>query len=77
MELSSYIIEGKLKVRVMPKAGRNQVNEENGKLKVYLKEVAEDGRANVALVKFFKKEFGIAVEIKNGFTSREKVLRVL
>ncbi len=77
MELSSYIIEGKLKVRVMPKAGRNQVKEENGKLKVYLKEVAEDGRANVALVKFFKKELGIAVEIKSGFTSREKVLRVL
>ncbi len=77
MGLNSYVIDGKLKVRVMPKAGRNEIKEENGGLKVYLKEVAEDGKANVALVKFFKKELGVAVEIKSGFTSREKVLKVM
>ena len=77
MDISSYVTDGKLKVRVMPKSGRNEIKEENGKLKVFLKEVAEDGRANAALVKFFKKELGVAVEIKSGFTSREKVLRVV
>ena len=75
--IDSYVVDGKLKVRVMPKAGRNEIKEENGRLKVYLKAMAEDGKANVVLVKFFKKELGVAVEIKSGFTSREKVLRVL
>ncbi len=77
MDISSHMQNNTLLVRVMPKAGRNEIKEENGRLKMYLKEVAEEGRANVALVKFFKKELGIAVEIKSGFTSREKVLRVL
>ncbi len=72
-----FIVDGKLSVRVMPKAGRTEIKEENGRLKVYLKEAAEDGKANVALIKFFKKELGVAVEIKSGFTSREKVLRVV
>ena len=66
-----------LKIRVTPKAGRNEIKEENGKLKVFLKEAAEEGRANMALVKFFKRELGILVEVKSGFTSREKVLRVV
>ena len=77
MNLSSYIVDGRLKVRVMPKSGREEIKEENGRLKVYLKEAAEDGKANAALVRFFKKELGIAVEIRRGFTSREKVLRVI
>jgi len=76
-QINSYIIDGKLKIRVMPKSGREEIKEENGRLKVYLKEMAEDGKANLALVRFFKKEFGVAVEIQRGFTSREKVLRVL
>jgi uncharacterized protein len=67
----------KFSLRVTPNASRTELKEEDGKLKLYLQAVPEKGKANLAVVKFFKKEFGIKVEIKSGERSRDKVLRVL
>ena len=50
------------------------IGESNGKYRVNIKEKAMDGKANLALVKFFKKELGINVRIKSGLKNREKVL---
>jgi len=37
----------------------------------------EDGKANVEIIKFFKKEFKIDIQIIKGKTSKRKVLRVI
>jgi uncharacterized protein len=37
---------------------------------------AEDNKANIEIIKFFKKEYGISVKIIKGLTSREKVLKI-
>jgi uncharacterized protein (TIGR00251 family) len=52
--------------------------EENGKLKLYFKTVPDKNKANLELIKFFKKKFSLKVEIKSGLkSSRGKVLRVI
>ncbi len=57
--------------------GRFLFGEENGRLKLYLKAPPDKNKANLELIKFFKKELGLVVEIKSGVTSREKVLRIV
>ena len=64
-------------IRVTPNASRTSLKEEDGKLKLYLQAVPEKGKANLAIIKFFKKEFGIKIEIKSGSRSRDKVLMVI
>jgi len=64
-------------LRVTPNASRTELKEEDGKLKLYLQAVPDKGKANAAVIKFFKKQFNIKVEIKSGERSRDKVLRVL
>lgn len=77
MDISKYIQNGKLKIKVIPHAGRTELKEEEGKLKLYLKAAPEKGKANAELIKFFKKEFRLSVRIKLGGSSREKVLEVV
>ncbi len=91
-EIKKYISNGLLKIKVVPNASRTELVEENDwnednkkdskkennkSLKLYLKAAPEKGKANQEVIKFFKKEFGLRVEIKSGLKSREKVLRVL
>jgi len=77
MDLSKYIVAGKLKIRVTPHSGRNELIEDDGKLRLYLKSFPERGKANSELIKFFKKEYKLSVRIKAGVTSREKVLEII
>ncbi|MFH1682652.1 MAG: DUF167 domain-containing protein [Candidatus Woesearchaeota archaeon] len=66
-----------LKIKVIPNSSRTELQETPEGLKLYLKAVPEKGKANAEVIKFFKKEFGLKVEIKSGEKSREKVLRIL
>lgn len=77
MDINKYIQNGKLKVKVIPQSGRTELVEEGGKLRLYLKSAPEKNKANLELIKFFKKKYKISVRIKSGETSREKVLEVL
>ena len=77
MDISSFIHSNVLTIKVIPHSGRMELKEENGKLKLYLKAPPEKNKANLELIKFFKKEYGLVVVIKSGMTSREKVLMVL
>lgn len=43
---------------------------------VRLKSSAEEGKANLELVKVLKKYFGKEVQIKSGFTSRMKIVEI-
>jgi len=67
----------RINVKVFPKSGRQEVLQvSEGEYRVYLKKVAEDGRANMELEKLLKKYFGVNVKIVKGFTSRNKVAEV-
>ena len=76
-KLHKYIENSKIKIKVIPQAGRTGLVEENGKLKLYLKAAPEKNKANLELIKFFKKNYKLSVHIKSGGTSREKVLEIV
>ncbi len=77
MNLSKYVHNNTLTVKVVPCSGRTELMEENGKLKLYLKSPPEKNKANAELIKFFKKNYKLSVRIKFGESSREKVLEVI
>jgi len=51
--------------------------DEKGRHIVRIKNKAIDNKANIGLIKFFKKEFNIRIRIKSGLTSREKIIEVI
>ena len=68
-----------INARVIPNAKKNNVSEEEGKLKVHVSAPAVDDKANKALVKVLAKYFGIKkndVRIIKGAKSREKVVEI-
>lgn len=77
MNINNFIQDGKMKVKVIPQAGRTELIEEEGKLKLYLKSAPEKNKANLELIKYFKKKYKLSVRIKSGETSREKVLEIV
>ena len=62
-----------INLKVIPNSSRTELKGE----KLYLKAVPEKGKANLELIKFFKKEFNLKVKIKSGEKSRNKVIEVL
>jgi len=63
----------------MPKASRNLVKEEDGRLKVYLTQSPQDGLANEQLVKLLAGHFKIKkyqIKITHGLKSRDKVIEI-
>jgi len=72
--IKKHLKDGKISLHVTPHSSRNELIEENGRLKLYLQAVPEDNKANLALIKFFKKEFGLRVEIISGMKGREKII---
>ncbi len=77
MNLTNFIHNNTLTVKVIPSAGRTELKEENGKIKLYLKSAPEKNKANMELIKFFKKNYQLSVRIKAGEKSREKVLEIV
>jgi uncharacterized protein len=74
--LDKYINNNILILKVIPNSSRTELKEVNGSLKLYLQAVPDKGKANQAVIKFFKKEYNLKVEIKSGEKSREKILRI-
>ncbi len=77
MEISKFVKNGTMSLHVTPHSSRNELIEEDGRLKLYLHAPPEKDKANKELLKFFKKKLGVRVEIVSGMKSREKVVRVL
>ena len=77
MDIRKYIFNNIIKLKVIPNSSRTKMIEENNSLKMYLKAVPEKNKANLELIKFFKKEFNLRIEIIRGMKGREKVLRVI
>lgn len=68
-----------IEVRVTPKASRNAVHEEEGRVRVYVTTVPEDGKANKAVTKLLAKALGVApssLTLVRGQTGRDKLFRV-
>lgn len=68
-----------LDVRVVPKAARNLVKQENARLKVYLTRPAEDGLANQQLIEKLSEYLKIKkyqIRIIKGEKSRNKLVEI-
>jgi len=76
MNLISLRAGNTLLIRVIPNSSKTKLIEENNQLKLYLQAQPEDNKANIALIKFFKKEYNVRVTIKSGVKSRHKVLLI-
>ena len=77
MNLNRYIKDTLIRINVTPNASKTELVEENEQLKLYLKAVPDKNKANQELIKFFKKEFNLKVEIKSGMKNRNKVLKIV
>ena len=68
-----------IRVRVKPGAGENRIKKvANGEYEVFVKERAEDGKANRRLINMLAKEFHVSynnIKIKNP-KSRKKVVEI-
>ena len=73
-----------LNIRVTPKASKNDIKTEHQAdgsflIRVYVTVVAEDGKANQAVLKLLAKELGVSkssLEIISGHTSRDKKIKI-
>ena len=69
-----------LKILVKTNCPKNRIlgfDEKRGALKVEIKAPPEDNKANIEIVKLFKREYGKEVEIVSGLKSKQKVLRFI
>ena len=67
----------RINVKVRASSGRQEIEKlDDGSYKVFLKKAPEDGKANLELEKFLKKEFGATAKIIKGFTSKNKVVEI-
>lgn len=67
----------KFKIKVHPNSRREEIQKlSEDEYKVFLKKSPIDGKANVELENFLKKEFKSKVKIIKGFTSKNKIVEV-
>jgi len=68
-------------IKVVPLSGRQAFElDKNGKLKCYLKNAPENGKANLELIKFLAKSLNLTqneIEIVAGGTSRNKKIKIV
>ena len=65
-----------LEIYVKPGSSKTEITGiKDGRIIVFLKEKAEDGKANLALIKLLKKEYGKEARIIKGLKDRRKTVR--
>jgi len=70
----------KIKVRVVPRAKKESVEQNEDGLKIYLRAPATEGKANKKLIEILAKHFKVKkynITIIKGQTSREKVIEII
>jgi uncharacterized protein (TIGR00251 family) len=68
-----------IKVRVIPRAKKQKIEEIEGILRVYLNEPAEGGRANKKLIEVLAEHFKIKkynLQIIRGLKTRDKLVEI-
>jgi len=68
----------KIKIKLHPNSSKEEIKQISEKeFEVWMKEKPVDNKANLELIKMLKKYFKKEVEIKSGFTSRNKIVEIL
>lgn len=66
----------KIKIRVKPNSGKQEIVKIDGGYAVYLKSVPEKNKANAELINLLRRYFNKPVKIKSGLTSRNKIIEL-
>ena len=72
--------ECNIEIKVIPRAKKNFMKNEDGILKIYVTAPAQDGRANEAVLNILADYLGVKksiLRIKKGEKSRNKIIEVL
>jgi uncharacterized protein (TIGR00251 family) len=80
MKISDYIKNGLLHVHAKPNSPKTEIlgwDESKKALHIAVAAVPDKDKANIALLKFLKKETGMKCELISGAKSREKTVRFL
>lgn len=70
-----------IKIRAKPSSKKEAVNvKENNTFEVFVKEKAEDNKANIAIIKLLSKHFSVSssnIKIIKGLSSKQKVIEII
>ena len=69
---NKFKLEEIIEVKAKPNASKSEIIFENNKINVVLKSVPDDNKANEELLKLFRKQLKVQVEIVSGFKSKNK-----
>ena len=63
-------------VTAVPRSRRFSISSKDGKVKIFLRSVAEDNKANAELIRELSKLLGSPVRLVSGHTSRRKRIEI-
>lgn len=64
-------------IRAKPKSSKSEIIIEENQIIVYLKSIPDENKANDELVKLFKKQLKLKVELIGGFKSKNKRIKII
>lgn len=71
-------IKMKIKVKIHPNSSQEKISKISKKEYIaWIKEKPIENKANISLIKLFKKELGLKIKIISGFTSKIKKIEIL
>jgi uncharacterized protein (TIGR00251 family) len=80
MNIEQYIKNNSLTILVKPNSSKNGItgyDDARAAVKVNIKAPAEDNKANIEVVKFFRKLLGREIKILSGLKGKIKILKVI
>ena len=66
----------KIKIRVRPNSGKQEIVKSDNGYIAYLKSVPEKNKANAELINLSRKYFNKPVKIKSGLASKNKIIEI-
>ncbi len=77
----NFVKDEILDIQVKAKSSKSEIFIEDKKNKkeiiVYLKSIPIDGKANEELIRIFKKQLNLKIELISGFKSKKKKIKIL
>ncbi|MDA3854626.1 MAG: DUF167 domain-containing protein [Candidatus Woesearchaeota archaeon] len=68
-----------IKIKAKPKSSKSELiwDNENEMILAFLHSIPDDNKANEELIKLFKKQLKLRVELTSGFKSKDKKVKVI
>ena len=63
-----------ISIKVTPNSKSSEVILKNGQINVKVKAIPDDGKANKEVIRTFKEQLNLSVEIVKGLKQREKII---